>query len=365
MVENLNKKILFIINGLGYGGAETHLLRLSNALLLKGWNVSLLTLTDNLSLEDELDSSIKHYKINLNKKFKLINNLRAVIKIVKLEQPTIIHSHLFQSNVLSRFIKFFNSKIKIVNTTHCVYDNENILGLSPYVIYKLTKNWVNFHTAVSKESLHYLIEKKSIKNKKSLHIVNGLIVEAYKKTKIVQPNKVFRWLSIGRLIPVKNYKSLIIACKNLINKSNKFQLDIAGEGFEKSMLEELIKENKLEKYVRLIGISDNVPKLLSNYNAFVISSNSEGLPMVLLEAMASSLPVVSTNVGEISSILKASKGGYVVEPKNTIELSQIMYNVMKLNNEELKVLGKNNLTYVKEKFDINTIVNNWIKIYNM
>ncbi|WP_456376726.1 glycosyltransferase [Lutibacter sp.] len=357
-------KVLFIINGLGYGGAETHLLRLSTALLLKGWDVSLITLTNDLSLEKKIDSRITHYKLYLNNKLKIINNLRALLKIVKLEQPTVIHAHLFQANILSRFIKFFNSSIKVVNTTHCVYDNENIMGLSPYVIYKLTKKWVNFHTAVSKESLELLRKRKSINHKRSLFLPNGLFADEYKYENGRSNNSIFKWISIGRLIPVKNYKSLIIACNNLLRKSHKFQLDIVGEGFEKNILEELIKKYKLEKQVKLIGTKGNVPKLLAKYNAFIISSDSEGLPMVLLEAMSSSLPVVSTNVGEIGNILSTSKGGLMVAPKDTNALGVAMSEIMKLNCNELKELGKNNFKYVKDNFDMNTIVNNWVEIYN-
>jgi len=359
-----NKKIFFIINGLGYGGAETHLLRLCVALLQKGFNISLITLTNNLSLENKLDSRIKHYKINLNNKFKLINNLRTILKLVKLEQPTVVHAHLFQANIISRFVKYFNPKVRVVNTTHCVYNDESILGLSPYVIYKFSKRWVNFHTAVSKESLELLRKRKSINHKRSLFLPNGLFVDEYKCENSRSNNSIFKWISIGRLIPVKNYKSLIVACKNLLSKSHKFQLHIVGEGSEKNTLEELINNHKLEKQIKLVGTTDNVPKLLAKYDAFVISSDSEGLPMVLLEAMSSSLPVVSTNVGEIGAILKASKGGLMVTPKDANALSEAMSEIMKLNVYELKELGENNFKYVKDNFDMNTIVNNWIEIYN-
>ena len=76
-------KVLFIINGLGYGGAETHLLRLSKALLIKGWKVSLVTLNNDLALLDKLDKRIKHYELN----FSIVSiplNLFKLFKIVNI-----------------------------------------------------------------------------------------------------------------------------------------------------------------------------------------------------------------------------------------------------------------------------------------
>ena len=356
-----NKKILFLINGLGYGGAETQLVRLSEALVIKGFDLVLITLTDTLCLSKKLHPKIKHYNIQL-KGVSGLKAIKKVLKVVKHEKPKVIHSHLFQANIISRIVKFFNSKVRVINTTHCVYDQENILNLSPYLIYRITKRWVDFHTAVSKESLKLLRDRKSIENFKSSEMCNGLFVDQYQHSST--KNGIFKWLSVGRLIPVKNYELLISACELLVKDSVKFKLDIIGEGFLNQNLANLIKDKKLEDNVSLVGLSENIPNILKDYNAFVISSNSEGLPMVLLEAMSAKLPIVSTNVGGISEVIKGSKGGLIVEPSNKIELASAMKNLMNLSDVNMREMGNNNYIYVKDKFDIDQISNQWITIYN-
>lgn len=356
MVQN---KVLFIINGLGYGGAETHLLRLSKALLNKNWEVSLITLTDDLVLIDKLDDRIKHYKL----KFSFAStpfNIFRVLKIIKREQPQVIHSHLFQSNVLGRFVKLFNSDIFTVNTTHGSY-LLNIRKYNPYFIYRITRKWVDYHTAVSNEVLELLISNKSIPSKKIQFLPNGINLSKL-KPKNSRTDK-FLWLSAGRLHPVKDFSNLITACYIVREKKKNFELHIAGDGVDKVFLSTLIKRLKLQDNVKLIGLQPNMTELMPQYDSFVMSSYSEGLPMVLLEAMSVGLPIVSTKVGQVPSILNHSNGGILVEPKNSKRLADGMITMMSLDSKKIEKMQLANFKYIKTHFDINILADSWIKIY--
>lgn len=355
-------KVLFIINSLGYGGAETYLLKLSKALLSKDWNVSLVTLTDDLVLADKLDKRIKHYKLKFSTAL-IPLNIFKLFRIINIEQPKVIHSHLFQSNILGRFIKFFNSKIRLINTTHCVYDKERIAGLSPFSIYKFTKKWVDIHTAVSEESLETLLRNNSINLSKGIYIPNGIFVEPYDSKK-VNEHKSFMWLAVGRLIPVKNYNLLLLACEKILKTDQNFKLHIAGDGFQRRELEALIISKNLSKTVYLLGNIPDIPALMENYDAFVFSSDSEGLPMTLLEAMSKKLPIVSTSVGAITEIIQNSDGGFLVKPKSIEGLSIKMLKLMSLNKGELQRLGRNNFNFLKNNFTIELVAEKLLKVYN-
>lgn len=356
-----NKKILFLINGLGYGGAETQLVRLSESLITKGKDIVLITLTNDLSLEEELHPKVKHYNIQL-KGISDFKSIKEILNVVKYENPKVIHSHLFQANIIGRIVKVFNSKIRVVNTTHGVQEPQRIAGLSPYFIYKISQKWVDYHTAVSEESLKLLRDENSVNKLKSCVMLNGLFVDRYDFSH--NDKKIFKWLSVGRLIPVKNYKLLISACEILVKENMKFKLDIIGDGFEKGILTNLIKEKQLERNVTLLGISKDIPKILKCYDAFVISSNSEGLPMVLLEAMSAKLPIVSTNVGGIPAVINNSKGGVIVESRNEMKLASAMQSFIMKSEDDLNKMGNNNYMYVKNKFNIDKISNQWLEIYN-
>jgi glycosyltransferase involved in cell wall biosynthesis len=352
-------KILFIINGLGYGGAETHLLRLSNALLDKNWKVSLITMNNDLQLVNKLDKRIMHYKLKFSTSSTLLN-LFKLFKIIRLEQPKLIHAHLFQANILSRFIKFFNSDIFTINTTHGSY-LLNIRKYNPYFIYRITRKWVDYHTAVSNEVLELLICNKSIPSKKIQFLPNGINLSKL-KPKISKTDK-FLWLSAGRLLPVKDFSNLITACYIVREKTKNFELHIAGDGVDKNNLSKLIKRLKLQDNVKLIGLQPNMTELMPQYDSFVISSCSEGLPMVLLEAMSVGLPIVSTKVGQVPSILNHSNGGILVEPKDSERLADGMITMMSLDSKKIEKMQRANFEYIKTHFDINVLADSWIKIY--
>jgi len=354
-------KVLFIINSLGYGGAETHLLKLSKALLNKNWDVCLMTLTDDLELISKLDDRIKHYKLKFSFASIPINVFRA-LKIIKKERPQVIHSHLFQSNILGRFVKLFYSKIKLINTTHCIYDSERIAGLSPVFIYRFTKKWVDFHTAVSKASLEQLLLNNAIPLSKGVYIPNGVFVN-FDYTKIIHEHKSFMWLAVGRLIPVKNYNLLLQACEKISNFDEDFELHIAGDGVQKTQLEALIISKKLSNRVCLLGNIPNIPALMESYDAFVLSSDSEGLPMTVLEAMSKKLPIVSTRVGGVTDIIKNADGGFLSEPRNSNDLAINMLKLMKSSKQELQNFGQNNFNFLKNNFTIEIVVEKFLEVY--
>jgi len=358
-----SKHILFIINGLGIGGAETHLLRLSKALANKGYQVNILTISKDLTLLDRLDKRVNHINIPLRKSPGLIADIRKILKTVKQLEPDVIHAHLFQANIISRLIKFFYPSIRNINTTHGSY-LLNTRSYNPYKIYRYTKKWVDFHTAVSQEVLQLLWNNKSIEKSKSTYIPNGLFTKDYFNKKNKQTGK-FKWISVGRLHPVKNYDNLIKVFSEIKNKFPGFTLDIAGGGSEKENLQTTIDTYQLNDNIKLLGSVNvnNVPELLSEYDAFVISSDSEGLPMVLLEAMASSLPVVSTDVGEIGNILSESKGGILIPPKNNDKLKEALLKMMSLTQEERINKGNYNRKFIEKKFDIEKLIDTWIYLY--
>ncbi len=116
--------------------------------------------------------------------------------------------------------------------------------------------------------------------------------------------------SMGRLAPEKNFELVIFLAKQL----PEFQFLIAGEGPERRSLEAKIKEADLGDRVRLLGQVNNRAGFYAALDAFVLPSLYEGLPMALLEAMASGLPCVSSNLPDIFSALRGGKDGMLCEP---------------------------------------------------
>ncbi|MFQ5598090.1 MAG: glycosyltransferase family 4 protein [Nitrospiria bacterium] len=137
-------------------------------------------------------------------------------------------------------------------------------------------------------------------------------------------------VGVGRLVPKKGFEYLIKAC-DLLNRNGKsFRCLIIGEGEEKDRLEKWIKLFSLEKHVRLLGsrTQEALKEILKKASVFALpcivdkDGNRDGLPTVLLEAMALGVPVVSTKVTGIPEMISHGKNGFLVEEKNAAALAK-------------------------------------------
>ncbi len=145
----------------------------------------------------------------------------------------------------------------------------------------------------------------------------------------------FIFLTIGRLVPVKNIDLQIKALKNVIKTSNKqIELWIVGSGPEKIRLEKLVNELNLKKQVVFFGWRDSLDNFYRQANVFLLTSNSEGWGMVILEAASYGLPIIMTRVGCADEFIIHKKNGIIITPDNQKELEQAMIKL--LNNKKLR-----------------------------
>lgn len=130
--------------------------------------------------------------------------------------------------------------------------------------------------------------------------------------------------SIGRLVPEKGYERLLRAAKTVVQHRPDVRFVIVGEGQERPTLEALREQLGLQDHVCLLGQRNDVPELLKAFDLFVMSSVSEGLPMVILEAMAAGKAVVSTGVGAIPEVLEHGRCGLLSDPDGTDLAAKIL-----------------------------------------
>ena len=168
-------------------------------------------------------------------------------------------------------------------------------------------------------------------------------------------------MAVGRFSTPKNYPNLLQAVKLLkAQLSTPFVLLIAGDGELRNEIEQLIITLDLQDNVTLLGRRNDIPKLMSAADVFVLSSDYEGLPTVLIEAMACEAHVVSTDVSGAREIIH--KYGNIVPTNNPIALSESIFDALKLSNKNKcvvnnkiaqKVINTNEL----EKY----LIEGWIK----
>ncbi len=223
---------------------------------------------------------------------------------------------------------------------------------------------------VSEHTSKNLIRYEKISAKKILTIANGIDERIYNIDVDIEQKKTQLGISdkspvIGlgvRLTEAKGISCLIQAMRKILIPFPDAVLVVAGDGEYRQPLENLVIELGMQGNVIFLGTRNDIADLLKVFNLYVLPSYSEGLPMVLLEAMASGCPIVSTDVGGVSTAVKHQVNGLLVKPKNIEELSDSIIDLLVDDNkrEAFIVKGKN---IFAEKFSALKMMSKYEELY--
>ena len=367
-------KIAFIINSLAGGGAERVVSTLSNYLVEHGYKITIILLEKN-EVQYKLNNKIKIIVLKTSKITKgmgklLFIPLQAVelshiIKKNKIDQSM---SFLTRANLVFSFTKFFSDKNVIIsqrNNAKKNYETNNIQNIiMNFLIKKLYKK-ADKIVAISsgiKDSLHkdYDVDISKIQviyNPQN----NKLIQNPYIGKLTFDFKKEYKYfITLGRLIKLKDHKSMIEAFYIVSQKYPHLKLLILGEGELKNDIKLLINKLNLNNQVILLGFIKNPFDYLKKADIFVFSSRFEGFGNVLVEAMACGLPVISTNCPSgPSEILENGKYGILTEVENKKELAKAMIDM--LDNSTYSYFQKQSLQRAKD-FDVAIIAKKYLEV---
>ena len=347
------------------GGVEKNLYNLTNFLVGKLSNISIITVNRNKKKKFKKGINFISPKSNLwinsNRIIKtFISIILFIIFLLKEKNKITIFS--FNSNVYAILLaKLFNCKI-------IIRSNASPQGYSErFVKKKIFSLLFNLSDQVIVNSLDFKKQVKKILNVNSICIYNPLEDSTFinKKAKKKIKFKFFRSnclniISVGRLVKQKNHITILKAANILKNKLN-FKLLIMGDGEEKNNLFKFIENNKLKKNVKIIGFKKNPYPYINKSNIFVLSSLYEGLPNVLLEALSMKKFVISSDCyAGPKEILKKGKYGELFKVKDYKQLSKKIefyyFNKKKLQKKTL--LGFKSL----ERFDYENKCKLYLKV---
>jgi glycosyltransferase involved in cell wall biosynthesis len=364
---NQVKKILFVVTGLGYGGAEMQVWRLSRELTARRWGVQVVSMIPpGALLQRFLDDGIPVHDLGMVRGVPSPTAVLKLARIVRRVSPDVVHSHMFHANLLSRAAKSFFLRTPLVNSGHSTNEGGNWR----YCAYRYTDILCDrFHT-VSNVALDGYVRGRFVSSRKLFYLPNGVPVEqaslaAEEKERLrarLGLEEDFAFLSVGRLEVPKNHRGLLKAFAGVAERCSA-RLLIVGEGGQAKELEEYCSELGLSDRVHFLGKRHDVQALMRAVDAFVISSTWEGLPNVLLEAAIAGLPVVSTSVGDIPFIIQDGRWGLLVSPGDSDALARAMREMTDLLPSERAQIGKNLRATVIEQFDIRKIIDHWERVY--
>ena len=293
--------ILQLVTGLTVGGAENVVLSLGRYTSKETFNTYVLA----LSKKEELLSEFIKHDINTtilrksNSFVDFISMFKSLDSFIKKNNIQLVHAHMFHSVLLVSLVKVLNPSLKIVYTSHTLVKGFKLNQIITFLIKPLR----NIDIIFSKDIFRFF-------NKNEYKVIpNGVKLDQYQ---VAYPKyDTFTFISIGRLTEAKNHKFLIEFAQSLKEKYN-FEIHVVGEGELQEELESMIEASNLQKEIKLLGLRNDIPKRLKQSHALLMPSLWEGLPLVILEAGASHLPIISTPVGSIPSLLN-NDNAYVCE----------------------------------------------------
>jgi glycosyltransferase involved in cell wall biosynthesis len=157
--------------------------------------------------------------------------------------------------------------------------------------------------------------------------------------RIKKENDKFIFLTVGRLVPVKNIGMQIEAMAEVIKKYPNAELWIVGDGLEKARLQATSYKLQADKNIKFFGWQDNLDKFYRQADAFLLTSHSEGWPLVILEAANYGLPIIMADVGSAGELIINNESGIVIPANDEIKLKEAMVDLIE-NNELRKKLGE-------------------------
>jgi|AntRauMinimDraft_4_1070384.scaffolds.fasta_scaffold05080_2 glycosyltransferase involved in cell wall biosynthesis len=343
-------KPCFLLNEFNRGGAERLVLDVATELsTFDGISPVVVVGNDNGELRSEFDCrNFPTHSLDVDITVSSIqHSIRKFSSLLNVIEPDIVHSHLPFSHIVGR-ISAWSQSIPSVSTYHNVSAHKTIpKRLAEITTSPLGKRIICVSQGVA-DSYHSIRQKEVI--------YNGICVDDFASTiKSVDPADIDDakgktvFLNVARCVHQKRQQDLIDAMNHLDSDQN--HLIIVGSGPLKQELVQQAEQQGLSGCISITGYVEDIEPYFAAADIFISSSVKEGLPTTHLEAMASQLPIVSTNIPGVNEIVEQGTNGYLVPPKQPQQLAE----KMELLNSSPEQLGTNGLAIVKDRFSIKAV----------
>lgn len=369
-IELTNRiRVAQIVLSLMAGGMEHVVKVLSLGLDPKTFKVSVFCILEKGPLAKKLEE--RNIDVLVTKpKYGIISNFYPsyLSNIFKDHKPHIVHSHSgcwFPVSIAARMA----GVPVMVHTEHGRFspDKKLIIQLD-----RIAMKRTDYLVCVAEDLAKYMIDVVRVPKDRLGVITNGIELDNHRarwdtieypiRRQYGIPENAKVLITAGRLEPVKGHKYLIEAIQKLRVQFGNLFLWILGDGSLKKETEAFVNHSGLGNSIFVPGNVQNVPDYLRESDIFVLSSLSEGTPMALLEAMATGLPIIATQVGGIAKVLENGRAGILVDPGSSEAIGNAIKKVLEDNDLALS-LGKEAYKLGLEKYSSRTMVSNYENLY--
>ncbi len=322
----MRQRVLHVIYSLYRGGAE----RVIETQVLGGdrrrFEYLVCSVTGGGDLIDRLSNAGARVFLLGKKRRGDVTAVTKLANLIRREKVDLIHLHNAPGMFWGTLARAASgSKAPIVRTEHNPYLPETIPALYRWLYPRFTKSARRI-ICVSERVRRSYAEAFPALADMFLEIPNGIRLQDYEKLppraecrarfKLLPGAKLIG--TVGRMVPVKNHKMLIEALSLVRQEVGDVHLAIIGEGELRESLAAYAADMGVSEYVSLVKETQKIDYFYGAIDIFCLSSDSEGMPLTLLEALASGVPAVSTEVGGIPEVIESGVTGYLV-PKGSAE----------------------------------------------
>lgn len=349
----------------------------------QGYEVHVACFKDKIGEELEAKGYVIHH-IPFSRNMNVLSHLKSLIMLIGLirrEKYSIVHTHTPVASLIGRLAAKVTRTPLSVYTAHGFYFHEHMSKSVYTIAYSIEKFWARcFSDYVffqSIEDYQLAVEKKFKKSNRLVHINNGVSSEKfapkkYNRSEVRDENNLndrIVFTFIGRLVVEKGTRELIEAFSKISENRNDVVLMVVGGGVTGDRdginIEELVRSQSTlaQGKIKLMGLRDDIPELLSASDVFVLPSYREGLPRSIIEAMAMGKPVIATNIRGCREEVFEGINGYLCEPRSSSSLASAFEKILESDVIRMK-LGENSRELFLKEFDEKKVLERQMKVFN-
>lgn len=351
----MKTKVLIVIGGFEIGGAQNMVYELVRCIDRDNFDVNVLCFGERI--ENTLTQKLE--KIQYIKYLNLVGKITpiAIFKVLReitLCKPDVVHAHL--GGVAFAVLFGLLHKKSVIVTAHTKPEKAFQKKILPFLKLGIKKNTVKL-VAVSKENSSLITDYFGLEENKCTFVNNGIDLDRYYH----KEHEVFTFINVGRQDENKNQIAIIRCFSRLYNEKYPIKLYLVGDG---NMHETLIEETKKLGLLESVIFTGNVGNTEDYYavsDCYVQVSHREALPLTALEAMATGLALISTDVGGMKDIVSADNG-FLISDNDENALYDAMKKVITMSCEERSALGIASVKLV-EGYSAEKMTRRYEKIY--
>jgi glycosyltransferase involved in cell wall biosynthesis len=366
----MKRRVLHVIDSLDLGGAQTLLLDICRNSGQQKYELSVACMHgEGVFLEEFRKAGISVRSLSGSKWTpKYIPNFLSILESL---QPDIIHFHLFGSNLIAKPLAALAGHAALIVHDHCNDLSRNNAGL---LIADALANRVAARVIAVSESVRgFLIRQEALDPERVMTLTNGIDAEMFRpasvsererrKTMLGIPSDAFVIGGVGRLVAQKNFGVFLRVAAQILSRHPGVIFVIAGTGPLEEKLRDQADALGISANIRFLGhVSDRV-RLYQALDALLMTSDFEGTPMTLLEAMASGLPVVASSVDGIAEVCTDGHDALLAPPRDVEKFTTALDKVIQGGGLRLQLGAKARET-ILERYEISGLTRKIEAIYD-